>query len=102
MFLFLFFFYLSIIVKWKQDGLRINSEIKNDSGCVSENAHFSLLILLFSLVAVQTLKPACPPLFVSVVNKITPIFPSNAGAFHFSREGWGQWIRDSFSILAAN
>lgn len=54
------------------------------------------------LSPVSTVKTACPCLFVSVVNKITPIFPSNSGAFHFNQEGWGQWIQESFSILGAN
>ena len=56
----------------------------------------------FFLRAVQTLKTACPPLFVSFVNKITPIFPSNACAFPFNQKGWGQWIQEFFSILSAN
>lgn len=64
-----------------------------------ENGHCVLLTLPSSNAA-QT---AGPPVFVSVVNKIAPIFSSNAGdAFHFSQEGRGQCALHSFSILRAN
>lgn len=67
------------------------AEIKCDSGFYSifemptfPSSSFSSPSVLWSLYR--------QPLFVSVVNKITPIFPSNAGAFHFNQEGWGQCV----------
>lgn len=56
-------------------------------------------LFLLPLRPVQTVTTARPCLFVSVANKITPIFPSNSAAFHLDQEGWGQRFSAHFPFM---